>query len=922
MNSPISSVILGHTVLQAVHLQGIVRNSGRAVRTTNVSLPLNWAGEVEQGAALSVFWWPNEWEFFESSASIDSAYFQVAEKTRRPNNSRKSPLDDVEDSDSDESTPSDEFYSKSENLKSSMVDFLAFDQNRAADWATRFAMDKHFLAAKLNVPTSIDLELTIDTDNRQFLDWTKTAAFNPSENKLPMTHVENGQCILLLGLRIIAPTQKPMKWLGEKNAIAGAIAIHFSISDLLPAQGVLGFDIGNNNSTIAFLSNDAAGDHSQIKLLVADPAVANNRNEAELTDLSAKEESVLSAVRITEYQQQASSPNFPRVERKVGKEAVEITSLSKGQLFPSAKRILADLSQSAPLDLMLEKLHRIDRVLPAELLATTLVQRVHQTLRMHSFPVVATYPSTYTKAEIERVRFAISKALHRGLNRFGVDEKRISKVGKVSVPRLYDEATAAAFFYIYRDFIRGPGRLNGLHFLYPRGVNLLLFDCGGGTTDIALIHVHTLPDGKLGGDSLWGVKLTNLGRTGNRYFGGDDITSAFFRVLKWYFAHAIDNSLTAPPAESGSVTQETVSQLQALAGQIDKVIPTKADNKGIQAIGSTKTPLEKQKIQALRVLWDFSEQVKAWVSSAEPDFKSKSIEQLEKFVGLINKKGAADVRALFGNVIKSLKKEVLRRIVDLLIKPEVDATLNAANALIGELDKRLSSMVYNGSVAPSFVHHVYIVGRAAHYPYIRERLENDLRVPFLSKIPQPPIPDDLAERALKVSELGVFHPRLVFDTKNLKGAVVRGAVLMRMAENLFQRMHVVYDEQLSERLPFSIGLDSNVAGPETFFHEHERYSQLPPVTMNAPQVPPDSPRQSVVLHRRYPGTEVWEPFLEFVFDPPVEGLITISFNDVPENRSTLGFQVTHKTPDGELIFAVGRIISTRPPRSPLEGGDL
>src|SRR5207244_1098653 len=91
---------------------------------------------------------------------------------------------------------------------------------------------------------------------------------------------------------------------------------------------------------------------------------------------------------------------------------------------------------------------------------------------------------------------------------------------------MVDEASAAGFFFLYRRIFEEPGGLPRFHYLYPGGLNMLLYDCGGGTTDIALVRAGFDPDDP---DVL---RITVLARSGLRGFGGDDITRAVCRLLK------------------------------------------------------------------------------------------------------------------------------------------------------------------------------------------------------------------------------------------------------------------------------------------------------------------------------------------------------------------------------------------------------
>src|SRR4029079_267312 len=49
---------------------------------------------------------------------------------------------------------------------------------------------------------------------------------------------------------------------------------------------------------------------------------------------------------------------------------------------------------------------------------------------------------------------------------------------------MVDEASASSFFFLYRRIFEEPGGLPRFRYLFPQGLNLLLYDCGGGTTDI------------------------------------------------------------------------------------------------------------------------------------------------------------------------------------------------------------------------------------------------------------------------------------------------------------------------------------------------------------------------------------------------------------------------------------------------------
>src|SRR5256885_15772306 len=98
---------------------------------------------------------------------------------------------------------------------------------------------------------------------------------------------------------------------------------------------------------------------------------------------------------------------------------------------------------------------------------------------------------------------------------------------------MVDEASAAAFFFLFRRIFEEPGGLPRFRYLSPAGLNMLLYDCGGGTTDIALVKAGLDPEAA---DVL---RITVLARSGLRGFGGDDITRAACRVLKAKIAQRV-----------------------------------------------------------------------------------------------------------------------------------------------------------------------------------------------------------------------------------------------------------------------------------------------------------------------------------------------------------------------------------------------
>jgi molecular chaperone DnaK (HSP70) len=91
-------------------------------------------------------------------------------------------------------------------------------------------------------------------------------------------------------------------------------------------------------------------------------------------------------------------------------------------------------------------------------------------------------------------------------------------------------------------------------YLYPNGMHMLLYDCGGGTTDLALVRVEARGAGE--------VDIRVLGRAGHRQFGGDFITLQVFRLLKAKLA-ALKGKIPDFPKAAGKIAEF----LKAIGGE-------------------------------------------------------------------------------------------------------------------------------------------------------------------------------------------------------------------------------------------------------------------------------------------------------------------------------------------------------------------
>ena len=136
--------------------------------------------------------------------------------------------------------------------------------------------------------------------------------------------------------------------------------------------------------------------------------------------------------------------------------------------------------------------------------------------------------------------------------------KMMQSLGVAHLDMSFDEATAGALYYVWRELFKdlfagidgflARSRVRRVQSKHPvtnefREVtsyyqNILLYDLGGGTTDIALLEISLeeieglLPSKQRNCGRYFIIRPKILGLTGREDFGGDNITLAVFRILK------------------------------------------------------------------------------------------------------------------------------------------------------------------------------------------------------------------------------------------------------------------------------------------------------------------------------------------------------------------------------------------------------
>lgn len=160
--------------------------------------------------------------------------------------------------------------------------------------------------------------------------------------------------------------------------------------------------------------------------------------------------------------------------------------------------------------------------------------------------MVATFPTSYPAS--------LRRSLKEILTDLNIKE----------IDTRFDEATAAAVYYVWREVGADPVcAMNGLMARCRKDrhgrsyQNILLYDLGGGTTDIALIQLlyEELPifdeDADRGnGGRYFRITPRLLGTTGHRYIGGDLITLWLFRLIKTKLADCLLKLITEKNIEA------------------------------------------------------------------------------------------------------------------------------------------------------------------------------------------------------------------------------------------------------------------------------------------------------------------------------------------------------------------------------------
>ncbi|MFL5338568.1 MAG: hypothetical protein ACJ8F7_00225 [Gemmataceae bacterium] len=709
-----------------------------------------------------------------------------------------------------------------------------------------------------------------------------------------------------------------------------------------PLNGFVALDLGNTNSTLVSLAlPDAHYRTGSIKLVDADGV------RGELVEHG---NSVASNVKITNiltYEPYPEGtrryPTLPKddfaqtVKWHVGWRANPPDNAAGDEaatmgLILGAKRLIAGKEWEKAQKLkalhwnknarteLLEQVEILNR-LPAELLVCRLLQRFREAAHAWPGELAVTYPTTYSPRELEQLREVVQRAWLRMQSRpqtpqetaaesdadtdrrLEQDSLRLQQLiharrtglepGEDPVVRLMvDEASAAAFFYLYRRIFEQPGGLPRFRYLYPAGLNMLLYDCGGGTTDIALVRAGSDPDDA---DVL---RIAVLARSGLRGFGGDDITRAVCRLLKAKIALKVAQArgrpvnLNWPAAPSAGADRfphyvqqkRAIEDLFASLKEIDPrddLVPTTFDP------SQTDDATNRRRDHAFD-LWRWGELLKAKLARSESAAFMKIDRNLNRLSAALLK-GLSDVQA--APLVGQLEKITIQRWeVDALVEQQVLKSIRNCNNLIR--DKLLSPKIDQEEP----LHWVVISGGASLYPLIQE---------MLRKLIEPQFIDD---------------DRFTLDEKNLKHAVAKGAVLA-LSTIMAGTARIEFPSDLSNCLPFDVAfMDQRNNAYPILYREHTRYDALasrtiPLSSLRGGTAAPARKLENFVLERRFPGDDDFQPYLAFHFPDGIQSDLEVAYD--PQSRE---FTVRDTQPN--VFGAAKEVTDASVYRSPAQRGDL
>jgi hypothetical protein len=635
------------------------------------------------------------------------------------------------------------------------------------------------------------------------------------------------------------------------------VAIDLTVSDarpMSPYEGYAALDLGNTSSTLV----------RRQRALQASPEIhlVQTREKP-----GAAAEPATSALRIKTLRAPAAAGNYRPCDCLIGEDALA-KDPPIDSLFLGAKRLLSDQTGPEAPETVEFQLDGAPAVLgrtePAELFVAKMLQAFFRQDRSYPERIVLTCPTTFSRHEVEQLRGA---AYHGARRARGLEPRPPHPTDDETrsiFPWVIDEASAAAFYFVHDEFLERVGRVAGFRYVYPTGMNLVLYDCGGGTTDIALVHIVAVNDHE--------VRFEVLGRAGHRNFGGDAMTMAVYRLLKLKLAEVFDagHSPGWPAANDAKACRAHLAD-PAKVKAVDAILPT-----AFHADEDDPTlPETRERKKATLLLWQASEQLKRKLAEAAGKKEGKGQAEValsaapalaqEQFRFLLNRAHIASEK--HNEVLgRAHQAKLTTAEVDALIEADVRESVRYAKCLI---EARLPH--------DQEVNWVYVVGNASRWPLVQRTIldpEHGLPVRFLK------------ERLRPVPEA------------DLKNSVAKGALRVQQVRERHEDYIVEFDERLMERLPFDIQRKGAAPLERKLFKENVLYDDLPPrdIVIDPPRAGQAATRE-VVLNRVWPGDLKGEEYLRFRVQDSTQPLL--GRHRIEYDRYSHRFKMRKLDEDGE-----------------------
>ena len=752
-------------------------------------------------------------------------------------------------------------------------------------------LEQHaYLAASLVAANAVELVVSIDTDAPGF-----RAAVEAGRD--PAT----GQVVLPVELRYFDGKQ-------FQQSVFQASRLDLACKPCLPLPkfvGAMAIDLGNTVTSVAALAEAArVYESAAVALVGLDRGAQDPRLLASAVRLDEVRTPKGAAVAGTRRLPGRASDDLPDAVRyAVGRAALasaggpaESVVLGVKQLLSVPESPPGSASAKSPPYFALNVPHRpadggpaqteqmeVMNHFPGELIFAHAFGCFRAEMKAWPADVVLTYPTTYTRGELRQLVTAAVRGWLRTMQQPQAAGTEATPTGDPDLDVLVglcrgwladpgrhasecplvrltlDEATAAAFFHVHRRVFEQPGALVRFRYLHPRGLHALVVDCGGGTTDVVLVHASA-PEPRT-------LKLDILARTGLRGFGGDNVTREVCRLVKAKMTVLLARVLqpvtvsglnplpaSAPPDPAAKALVEKFLQkadaLRPPAGPAEYV-PTRFEARDLSAESLARQA-------ASRALWQLGEELKRKLADGKP------VKFAHLTPALLHKETSALIRVALDGKPPAAAAQFLQQLgevavapweVDVLVRKPVEALVTKCNALM-----RQKLRPDAAGVAPE-VDWVVLSGNGARYPLVQQLLRDRLHVAGLDA--------DGGER-------------FTFDSDNLKHAVAKGAAMARLMSRVARTASVQYPPNLSERLPYEIGVhEMDTGGRRAIFREFTPYADL----LNRPQAlamqssEPGRP-ETLVLERKFPGDEDWSQFAAYHFAQGMTGAAQIDYDDV------------------------------------------